>query len=184
MSSQLDAIFIREEKYILHSKFSIVLVSFIFTPLFGCVLYCENLRKTNQMHKYASTLIGIMLLNFLTAAPFLGFPLRLEFNPLLLIHKVVISILLIYPLWKRNFINIQYTTKFPFLELFVFTLAYFVAYLNNYCINSEDCNYHYQHFSFIYFSTYAQFFFLKHILIARLVYIFILKSLIKRFKKT
>ena len=56
-----------EENEELYSKKSIILMSTIFSPLVGAIIYCSNLRKIDKKNFIASSIISsiiyIMLIN-------------------------------------------------------------------------------------------------------------------------
>lgn len=103
-----------KNKILLCSKLSIALLGFLFSPIFASYLYCTNLRRIGKPEKIISFFFSIIVFNFLTLVPFLGF--SLEWNnilPLLYLNNIIVTLLMIFPFWKNHFKGIDYTEFFP-----------------------------------------------------------------------
>jgi hypothetical protein len=182
VKENVEDILDKNKQLTLHSKLSIAFVSIVFSPIFGSYLFSENVRKVTQKKNYYSIVIGLLFLNFIVTIPFYGLPISHQFNPLLHINKIVIPLLILLPLWKKNIKPKNHIPIFSVKYLLIFGCLYFVAFLNNYCINSPDCSKVYDHYAFIYFSCYAQFYFLPHILIAKFTIQILASRVIPLFK--
>lgn len=170
----LDTPDVDQKTTVLFSRFSIVLTTIIFSPIFGAILYCANLRFTQQKEKIFGTYITIILCNFFAFIPFAGFYFNdLSFNPLLYISPISSALLMIYPFWNKHFEGIEYETIFPYARFFLFLVINIALVFYEY--------WKYTHYTFydpapsylISVTSYSSFMLLPLVLIIRFVYLIV-----------
>lgn len=89
----------------LFSKQAIILLTLLFTPLFGGLVYATNLREVGNRKAVAPTILSMLILNailFTKVLPTLkGMPLPISWIAL----NVIGAIILVMPFWEHQIKN-------------------------------------------------------------------------------
>ena len=129
-SEIIDDVFTPKNKTILFPKSSIAIIGVIISPIFSLLIYCANLRYTNQKDKIFGTICLVFMSEFIIGASTFGFKQLFFpygfFNPLLLIKNIIVTLLMLYPLWKKHFENISYEVTFPYFRV-MFTIVIYMC---------------------------------------------------------
>jgi ABC-type Na+ efflux pump permease subunit len=129
-SEILDDVYM-EKKVVLLSKISILIIGLLVSPLLAGILYCYNLFQANKKDKIFSTLIAIVTINFMATVPIMGFKIfYANFDFSLYIHHFITTSLIVMPLWKKHFKNVEFQTNFPIsaaIMIIVFILGTYLT---------------------------------------------------------
>lgn len=113
----------KNKKPILFSKLSIFITCIVISPYWGAFLYCGNLRLSDQKNKINRTFITISISYLMVVLPLMGF--EIQSYSLLITHyfsRLIISLLIILFLWKKQFDNVEYKTTFPWIRFIIIIL--------------------------------------------------------------
>lgn len=112
-----------EEKLVLFSKRSIIIMIIFLPAIFGGILYCMNLAASNQKKKIFGTLIAISICDFFISFPLFGFEIGyVLFNPFSFLSSSLLALLIGFPFWKKHFEHIDYKEKTPWIHIISFLI--------------------------------------------------------------
>jgi hypothetical protein len=99
----------------LYSKFSILITSALFSPIFGMTIYITNLSRLDLKKHILGTVITILVYSFLANKVMSSFA---NYRLLLLIpFNLLGGIILIIPFWKHHINDQRYNPKFAWIPL-------------------------------------------------------------------
>jgi len=121
-----------DENFEFFSRPVIFTTCMLFSPWIGGILYCINLSKSNQQNKIIGTYLTILFCNFFTAVPFFGFKMTIySFDPIILIHHLLVALLIVLPLWNKHFEHLKYKTVLPISLLLIILVALCMSFILN-----------------------------------------------------
>ena len=134
-SETIDEVIIENQTF-LCSKWSIAIIGFLISPILATYLYSFNLRRTEQKEKITSFFIAIVIFNFLILLPFLGFELNWNnIRPVFFINKIIVSLLMVFPIWKNHFGDKEYEEFFPVKSFSLLIILFLSIIFFNYMLD-------------------------------------------------
>lgn len=114
-------------KIVLNSKVSIATAIILLSPLFGAILYADNLRKTDQNNKVFGTITAVIMCNLFVFLPLLGFDFGVEHLPAqALISRSITCFLVLFVFWNKQLKNHKRSVVFPVRLFLILTALAFI----------------------------------------------------------